>query len=182
MKRTKRVKKFKQFGKLPGKPSALIRIALDDLKKAEKDPTMKISMDTWLQVAKNGVDKCAVCMAGSVMAKRLAPTFPELVSKIVNYTFQLFGNITNTNLSPENHWGAKPENFPEEEPALSAIDDLRRGWVMEAFHALEINGYNFYKEGALLDHYPIPEYSTQNRTKFHQAMRKLARTLEKAGF
>lgn len=53
--------------KLPDKPSALIRVALADLEKCEKDPRYEIEMDHWHQA--NGV--CKVCLAGSVMAKSL---------------------------------------------------------------------------------------------------------------
>lgn len=49
---------------LPNKPSELIRVAIADLKKAEKSRLYKIDMGTWHEP--NG--KCAVCFAGSVMA------------------------------------------------------------------------------------------------------------------
>lgn len=49
---------------LPNKPSELIRVALKDLKKAERSPRYKINMDVWHMP--NG--KCSVCFAGGVMA------------------------------------------------------------------------------------------------------------------
>lgn len=59
--------KTKTTTTLPDKPSELIRIALKDLRKCEKDPRYKVDMDFWH--APNG--KCKVCFAGAVMAKRL---------------------------------------------------------------------------------------------------------------
>ncbi len=52
---------------LPDKPSELITLALNDLLKVEKDKRYKIDMDTWH--TPNG--KCAICLAGAVMAKSL---------------------------------------------------------------------------------------------------------------
>ena len=51
--------------KLPNKPSELIRIAITDLKKAEKSSKYKIHMGSWHTPAYN---KCEICFAGSVMA------------------------------------------------------------------------------------------------------------------
>lgn len=84
-------KKFKKFGKLPGRPSELICLALDDLEKAEKSDRYKIDMRKWHHPAGG---KCAVCLAGSVMAFSLkksatkGPT-PGLPSKEKNALFAL---------------------------------------------------------------------------------------------
>lgn len=50
---------------LPDKPSALIRLALADLRKCEADPAYEIDMDAYHQ-PEHG--KCVVCLAGAVMA------------------------------------------------------------------------------------------------------------------
>jgi len=50
---------------LPNKPSALIRLALGDLKKAENTPGYEVDMTAWLWQT-NG--PCLVCFAGGVMA------------------------------------------------------------------------------------------------------------------
>lgn len=53
---------------LPTVPSQLIRLALNDLRKCEKQPDkFTINMSRWLIT--NG--KCQVCLAGAVMAQRL---------------------------------------------------------------------------------------------------------------
>jgi hypothetical protein len=50
--------------RLTSKPSALILAALADLEQVENDPRYEVEMGTWHDP--NG--KCAVCLAGSVMA------------------------------------------------------------------------------------------------------------------
>ncbi|MCZ6897657.1 MAG: hypothetical protein O7D95_02960 [Betaproteobacteria bacterium] len=49
------------------KLSQWVELALDDLKKVERSPKYSIDMGTWHEP--NGT--CAVCMAGSIMAKTL---------------------------------------------------------------------------------------------------------------
>ena len=53
---------------LPDRPSELLQLALDDLRKCEADPRFVIDMRYWL-VAKTNT--CHVCLAGSVMAQSL---------------------------------------------------------------------------------------------------------------
>ncbi len=67
--------------KLPRKPSVLIRLALDDLRKVETDERYTIDMDVW-HAPKDDYSKCTVCLVGSVMAKSLeidsgSPCFPS---------------------------------------------------------------------------------------------------------
>lgn len=52
--------------KLPAKPSALIRLALDDLEKCEQSPQYRVDMYLWH--ASHGT-RCRVCLAGAVMAQ-----------------------------------------------------------------------------------------------------------------
>ncbi len=54
--------------RLPKKPSALITVALDDLRKVEHSPKYTVGMGTWH--TPHG-KKCTVCLAGAVMAKTL---------------------------------------------------------------------------------------------------------------
>ena len=39
--------RFKKFGKLPGKPSALIRLALHDLALVERSKKYRVDMGSW---------------------------------------------------------------------------------------------------------------------------------------
>jgi len=84
---------------LPDKPSELIRLALDDLKKCEKSKKYKIDMWKWHE--SNG--ECAVCLAGAVMAQTLkvkrkrdiVPShFPEdIKNKLMSLNFLRQGYI-----------------------------------------------------------------------------------------
>lgn len=58
-------KKLKSI--LPTKPSALLRLALEDLEAVEADKKYKVAMGKWHEP--NGA--CKVCLAGSVLAKTL---------------------------------------------------------------------------------------------------------------
>lgn len=56
---------------LPDKPSALIRLALDDLAKVEAMPEMyRVEMGEWHNPHHDDA-KCRVCLAGSVIARTL---------------------------------------------------------------------------------------------------------------
>lgn len=58
-------------GKLPEKPSELIFTALRDLRACEEDPLYTINMGLWHSSRESSDGVCAVCLAGSVMAKSL---------------------------------------------------------------------------------------------------------------
>lgn len=60
-------------GRLPNKPSALLRLALDDLNKVEKQDGYKVNMASWHTpaLAAPATNKCQVCLAGAAMAKSL---------------------------------------------------------------------------------------------------------------
>jgi hypothetical protein len=68
---------------LPDKPSDLLQLALDDLELCEKDRNYTIDMSEWHTPSQDESEKCAVCIAGAVIAKtgqRPVPwgnTFPE---------------------------------------------------------------------------------------------------------
>lgn len=62
---------FKSKKKLPNKPSALIRLAINDLNAIEKQKDKySINMTEW-HSPNYMEDTCAVCLAGSVMANTL---------------------------------------------------------------------------------------------------------------
>jgi len=59
---------------LPGKPSALIRVALRDLEACEKGSRYEIDMDAWHLQDSSGFfcdTRCHVCLAGAVMSQTL---------------------------------------------------------------------------------------------------------------
>lgn len=63
-------KKKSATKRLPKKRSALLRIAVRDAMKCEKDPRFKLDMLSWVTPVGDGT--CKVCMAGAVMVQRLA--------------------------------------------------------------------------------------------------------------
>ena len=55
---------------LPDLPSAILRIALEDLEKVSKDSLYIVNPHEWHQ-PQPGINPCHVCLAGAVMAKTL---------------------------------------------------------------------------------------------------------------
>lgn len=53
---------------LPDKRSSLIRLAVADLEKCERDPRYVIDMGSWIISVET---TCSVCLAGSIMAQTL---------------------------------------------------------------------------------------------------------------
>lgn len=98
---------------LPRLPSALIQISLHDLAETERLKTKyKIDMSDW--VAKQGGGKCAVCLAGAVMVRRLGA-------------------------KPTRDADVYPSDFKKNERQINAINHLREGEVVEALHELGIS-------------------------------------------
>ncbi|MAS09906.1 hypothetical protein [Salinisphaera sp.] len=95
--------------KLPNEPSALIRLALGDLEKAEQSPDYEIEMGTWHD-SYGGI--CEVCFAGTVIAGTLEGD-PQ------------------ADLSPSSYDVATRAK-------LNALDDLRCGSVASAIDVLAL--------------------------------------------
>ena len=103
--------KFKKFGKLPGKPSALLELAMKDLAKVERSQRYIVDMVEWHSPILN--NQCAVCLAGAVMANSL-------------------------DIPPDHD--ITPDCFYQEEHALCAIDEFRCGNISRGFKFLGISG------------------------------------------
>lgn len=76
---------------LPEKPSALLRVALADMKLCEADPKFSIDMNVWF-APENQI--CKVCLAGSVMAQTLKTEISEFLCPTdfeYDYTKSLMG-------------------------------------------------------------------------------------------
>lgn len=93
---------------LPDKPSELIRVALNDLKKIEKTKGYEVDMESWHDSYNS---KCLVCLAGAVMVK---------------------------SLKAEKNKSLFPVHFPTEREKLRVLNDLRMGEVSNGFHRLGI--------------------------------------------
>ncbi len=136
---------------LPNKLSALIRVALADLRKCEEDPKYVIFMEDWHVPQDNGV--CAVCLAGAVMAKSL--------NADVRYR-----------LLPLDFIGPVISN------KLRALNDARLGDVGAALCNLRISG--LYAEEQFKYDRPIT-CTEDDFEEFHTQMCILAADLEKDG-
>ncbi len=150
---------------LPQYPSELIRVALNDLKKIEKDPAYTVNMNCWHIPAGTFIfdtldpTECHVCFAGSVMAK----TFDVAIAESI-----------------------RPDDFNDiNNIKFRALDRFRRGDVSEGFSRLQRHqSYHTedfsFKNGVAFDR-DITPYQRDAKA-FHEGMRKLARDLEQAGY
>ena len=94
---------------LPNKMSSLLRLAVKDAQACEADPRYVLMMGSWHEPARNSA-KCAVCMAGAVMAQTIGVTPLKVVSP---YSFT-----------------------PPTRRRLEAIDDMRCGGFDDAYLAI----------------------------------------------
>jgi hypothetical protein len=162
--------KRKQQVILPKKLSALIKIALRDIRKAEALPKQFIvEMSDWY--APENVECrtrddiliethkiCSVCAAGSVMA------------------FSLGARKNHPNE------GLSPCRFPRNEKQLNAINELREGSASQAYYCL---GLKFTPEDSeTLEELNtgIPNYDREDPEPFHEAMTDFQESLKEAGY
>lgn len=81
---------------LPALPSALIRVALKDLKTCEDADGYTIQMSMWHSPRESG-NVCAVCMAGSVMAQTLHAS-PLGMYNPIDYTWDVSNSLHAINM------------------------------------------------------------------------------------
>ncbi len=137
---------------LPSKPSELIRVALADLRKCEKDKRYGIDMSDWhVPVDDDDPDEpaCYVCLAGAVMAKSLGVPIGESKS-----------------------CGSYYLGAPLVSDQLDALDEFRKGCVSDALGELGISSPHRTM--------PIPAYE-RGAEDFHEAMAGMADMLESEG-
>lgn len=144
---------IKTAKKLPNKLSALIRVAVADLAKAEKSKRYVVDMGSWHDPGGTPSSKCEVCFGGAVIA------FSLKVSSSV-YT--------------------EPYRFPESTKCkLLALDALRSGNVVRAAGMSGVcsPAQRTRISNCFMDDVSVPEYGHDNRG-FKTAMRKIATQLE----
>lgn len=157
----KRVVKKKVI--LPRKLSALVRIALRDIRKAEKaadkyivdmgtyhEPTQIVCKREGTDTIISTQDVCVVCAAGSVMAFSLGAKIDQEL---------------------------EPGKFPDNMHQLEAINNLRLGDVGSAYSY--VNDSVPEKVWGLQT--IMPSYDLKNPEPFHKAMEKLQAKLIKNG-
>lgn len=156
---------------LPTKMSALIKLALKDIRVMEKTKNVVVDMGTYFEPraelicrTDNGVvvekkTVCVVCAAGAVMA-----------------------NTLGANINGRNE--LSPTNFAGNERQLNAIDALRSGAVGGAAVALGLitNYYTPEYDKVAQLNTVIPDYEPLDPKPFHKAMEGFQKKLEKAGY
>ncbi len=103
---------------LPDKPSELIRVALADLEKCEKDPDYEIFMGVWHSPKPAGY--CEVCLAGAVIAKTLGSDKGESIAPYDYY--------------PPSETSAKLSSDTSDK--LSALDKFRTGNIWDGLSCM----------------------------------------------
>jgi len=139
--------------RLPRKPSALIRMAVDDLEKLERTPGFKVDMTVFVDKGEEGEgEPCLVCLAGAVMVCRLDGL-----------------NV------PGTLKGLRPCDFPDNEAELNALDAFRNGDVDEGCYCLYLAAPESYWE------LTVPHPYEDGPMQFKADIRKLADELEDRG-
>lgn len=137
---------------LPNKLSALIFVALADLRKAEKSPRYIVDMTTWHTPNSH----CAVCFAGAVMAFSLGASFKQ-------------------DCIPADFSSATARK-------LVTLDKVRSGNFYAAFRYLKPDSTPFQAQLAqdMQDRSQIPSYFISS-ARFKKEMLKAAKSLQKVG-
>ena len=161
--------------KLPDQPSALIRAALDDLKKCMADPTYEINMATWHKPLINQGDSahCSVCLAGAVLAQTFKMPSSESISAL-----RPFGE------SGIPHGTRNPlvQRFAGDIDKLRAIDDFRAGAIYDGLISLGYspNAAALYGMGNLERR--MAAFDKDYPEPFFSDMHKIADDLERCGY
>lgn len=162
--------------RLPNKPSKLIRLALKDLEKVERQPDKyTINMSRWhippnefrdpqQDDFRNAEERrtCSVCLAGSVMAGTLKKR------RTVEFT---------------------PNSFPRDvEGKLNALNEFRTGDIIQGLSEMDIQeeeldqklASKLLKRERTFPPFKFPDYDDSPK-KFKLAMNRLANFFEKVG-
>jgi hypothetical protein len=140
---------------LPKKPSALIRLAVEDIEKCEADPNFKIEMSAWVSMALSG--RCEVCAAGAILVQNAKHGLNAMVADMVA-------------------WADGPlPSYVEFPTFMYAVDAFRCGHIIDGLRALDIEPPRGIKE--IMNVVP---YSLHNGL-FKADMRAMATYLEGFG-
>ena len=144
----------KSLKHLPDKPSAILRVALADLYKIERDPKYYVFMGSYHDPRGYAVGKppeaCEVCLAGCVIASSPASKGGSVY------------------LGP-GHFNATAAK------KLRMLDAFMNGWIHEGLYQMRFS----LPEGWLKTR--VPTAYDVNPLKFKRQMRRLARDLERVG-
>ncbi len=142
--------------RLPSKLSKLILVALDDLTRVERSKKYRVNMDNWH--VPNG--QCAVCLAGAVMTRKLAPTEVVWLYEGVTSVFD----------------GGTVRKF-------TALDKARQGHVRSALKYLGVSADRVEETGVDACNADIVDFPTyaEDRRAWKRGMRKLSKWLDARG-
>jgi hypothetical protein len=141
---------------LPDKQSALIRVALKDLRSIEQDPRYTINMYAWMVPGEAG-KPCSVCFAGSVMARRFK-LVPDASIESLHDLTKVFEDDADTLRK------------------LRALDRLRQGELEGAFKVMGLELPFVFATVV-----PITSYE-ESAAGFRRDMNALADSLEVLGY
>jgi len=146
-------------------PSKLIRLALKELDKVEKEGVYQVAMDdSWWLYYETKEGFCSVCFAGALMLS-------------LPYSKYLFKHAVD-NFPPDNRakiYVANPSNY-RNEYCFRALDAFRVGALKFGFTYLGITyGYDYLYDVKITSYDLNPEL-------FKVDMELLARTLEELGY
>ena len=161
--------------KLPDKPSALIRAALDDLKKCMADPTYEINMATWHKPLVNQRDSahCSVCLAGAVLAQTFKIPASEPIAAL-----RPFG----TPGVPANPLDPLVRRFHGDIDKLRAIDDFRAGAILDGLISMGYSPDNAALDGMGDLDRRLAAFDKDFPEAFFNDMHKIADDLERCGY
>jgi hypothetical protein len=150
--------------KLPNKPSALLRVAIADMKKASRSRLYAIDMGVWHTGKDHWFEreKCVVCLAGSVMAFSLEACRGD-------------------DLAP-------PDFDKHTNNRLTALNWFRMGDVSSPVHLMTKRGISYERHEALRELDTVFELrmrcndNAENKPKFYRDMLWLADRLEEMKF
>lgn len=136
------------------KPSRLIEIAIEDLKKCEKEDRYVIAMDQWvLPVLERDTKICYVCLAGAALVQHMNISYFDGTTKSV---------------MPDHIYHAR-----ELTDRAHALNLIRSGHLIAALNHL---GYDIFQERSkeirdIQDHYRPVVYHRDKETFKNQMMR-----------
>jgi hypothetical protein len=171
--------------KLPTKPSELIRVALADLKRAERTPNLIVDMDYWHEPEVEGDTEEAAALAGydPVTCTVKAPVEPEC-------TVCFAGSVMAFSLHAPARANVAPDSYPEPiERKLNALNEFREGCLYDGFRYLGWSEDKIQRamrrlgfEGGISDHQvEVAKYADEPE-QFKRDMTALAKRLAKAGY
>ena len=156
---------------LPTKPSELLGLALEDMAKAEADPTVITHMGVWLEVDGDGY--CSACVSGAVMRYTLCVAGIEGL-RVIDRFPGIIKCLRYDSIDPE------CAEFEEELNAniqqLMAIDSFRQGHVSTGLALLGV-------ERPAVDFpyiWPVCDYA-EDAAKWRGDMERLQHRLAEAG-